>query len=154
MGHGEKVVTASLPVTNPAKWTAETPNLYTVLLTLSKDKRSDEILSARTGFRKIEIKNAVFMINGVPVKLKGADRHENWPDTGHYVSEGRMIRDLELLKQVNAHHVRTSHYTDDPRWYELVDEYGIYLVADPAFVRLLRRSRHSTPAAHALRALR
>ncbi len=126
----EQVVTASLPVSNPAKWTAETPNLYTVVLTLSKDKHSDEILSARTGFRKIEIKNAVFMINGVPVKLKGADRHENWPDTGHYVSEERMIRDLELLKQVNANHVRTSHYTDDPRWYELADEYGIYLVAE------------------------
>ena len=89
-----------------------------------------EMLPARTGFRKIEIKNAIFMINGVPVKLKGANHHENWPDTGHTVSEDRMIRDLKLLKQVNANHVRTSHYTDDPRWYELADEYGIYLVAE------------------------
>jgi beta-galactosidase len=126
----ERAVSASLAVSNPAKWTAETPNLYTTVLSLAGDAQSAEVLSARTGFRKIEIKNAVFMINGVPVKLKGANRHENWPDTGHYVSEERMIRDLELLKQVNANHVRTSHYTDDPRWYELADEYGIYLVAE------------------------
>jgi beta-galactosidase len=126
----ERVVSASLPVSNPAKWTAETPKLYTTVLSLTGDAGSAEVLSARTGFRKIEIKNAVFMINGVPVKLKGANRHENWPDTGHYVSEDRMVRDLELLKQVNANHVRTSHYTDDPRWYELADEYGIYLVAE------------------------
>ena len=126
----ERVVSASLSVKNPAKWTAETPNLYTVILSLLHNAKRTEVLSARTGFRKIEIKHAVFMINGVPVKLKGANRHENWPDTGHYVSEERMVRDLELLKQVNANHVRTSHYTDDPRWYELADEYGIYLVAE------------------------
>ena len=126
----ERVVSTSIAVADPAKWTAETPNLYTAVLTLADDAKSAEVLSARIGFRKIEIKNAVFMINGVPVKLKGANRHENWPDTGHYVSEDRMIRDLELLKQVNANHVRTSHYTDDPRWYELADEYGIYLVAE------------------------
>ncbi len=126
----EQAVTASLRVKDPAKWTAETPNLYTVVLSLVSGAQRTEVLSARTGFRKIEIKNAVFMINGVPVKLKGANRHENWPDTGHYVSEERMVRDLELLKQVNANHVRTSHYTDDPRWYELADEYGIYLVAE------------------------
>jgi beta-galactosidase len=126
----EQVVSVSIPVSNPAKWTAETPNLYTAVLTLARNKQTEELLSTRVGFRKIEIKDAVFMINGVPVKLKGADRHENWPDTGHYVTEERMIRDLELLKQVNANHVRTSHYTDDPRWYELADEYGIYLVAE------------------------
>jgi len=131
LGPGEeREVSTSLAVPNPAKWTAETPNLYTTVLSLTGNATSAEVLSARTGFRKIEIKNAVFMINGVPVKLKGANRHENWPDTGHYVSEDRMIRDLELLKQVNANHVRTSHYTDDPRWYELADEYGIYLVAE------------------------
>ncbi len=126
----ERTVATSLPVKNPAKWTAETPNLYTVVLSQVEGAKRLEVLSARTGFRKVEIKNAIFMINGVPVKLKGADRHENWPDTGHYVSEERMVRDLKLLKQVNANHVRTSHYTDDPRWYELADEYGIYLVAE------------------------
>lgn len=126
----EQAVAVTIPVTAPRTWTAETPNLYTALLTLNKDGKREEILSTRVGFRKIEIKDAVFLINGVPVKLKGADRHENWPDTGHYVTEERMIRDLELLKQVNANHVRTSHYTDDPRWYELADQYGIYLVAE------------------------
>ena len=66
----------------------------------------------------------------MPVKLKGANRHENWPDTGHDVTEEQMIRDLEVLKQGNCNHVRTCHYSDDPRWYELCDEWGIYLVAE------------------------
>ena len=117
------------PVANPAKWTAETPNLYTTVLQLqpaeSKGKASTEILSARVGFRKIEIKGRVFLVNGAPVKLKGANRHENWPDIGHAVTEEQMIRDLEVLKQGNCNHVRTCHYSDDPRWYELCDEWGI-----------------------------
>jgi beta-galactosidase len=125
----EQAVALSLPVSNPAKWTAETPNLYTTVLKLDGGKEN-EILSAKTGFRKIEIKGRVFTINGQPVKLKGANRHENWPDTGHYVPEEKMIRDLELLKQGNCNHVRTCHYSDDPRWYELCDEYGIYLNAE------------------------
>jgi beta-galactosidase len=125
----EQSVTVTIPVANPAKWTAETPNLYTTVLTLSggKDK---EIISTRTGFRKVEIKGRLFTINGVPVKLKGANRHENWPDSGHYVPEEKMIRDLEVLKQGNCNHVRTCHYSDDPRWYELCDEWGIYLNAE------------------------
>ena len=125
----EKSVTADIPVAKPAKWTAETPNLYTTVLTLAAGKEG-EIISTRTGFRKIELNGRVFTINGVPVKLKGANRHENWPDTGHYVSEERMIRDLEVLKQGNCNHVRTCHYSDDPRWYELCDEWGIYLTAE------------------------
>jgi beta-galactosidase len=129
-GGEEKSVTLSLKVANPAKWTAETPNLYTTALTLKTGTQTTEILSSRTGFRKVEIKGPLFTINGVPVKLKGANRHENWPDTGHYISEERMIRDLELLKQCNCNHVRTCHYSDDPRWYELCDEYGIYLNAE------------------------
>lgn len=125
----EIVVEVNLPVANPAKWTAETPNLYTTVLSLSGGKQG-EIISTRTGFRKIEIKDRVFMVNGVPVKLKGVNRHENWPDTGHYVPEEKMIRDLEVLKQGNVNHVRTCHYSDDPRWYELCDEWGIYLNAE------------------------
>lgn len=125
----EATVEFELPrVKGVARWTAETPNLYTAVISLGED--ASEILSARVGFRKVEIDGAVFKINGVAVKLKGANRHENWPDTGHYVSEERMERDLELLKQVNANHVRTCHYPDDPRWYELCDEWGIYLVAE------------------------
>ena len=123
----EAPVTLKLAVSDPAKWTAETPNLYATVLTLGK---GDEILSTRTGFRKVEIKGRVYQINGVPVKLKGANRHEMWPDTGHTVSEAQMIRDLEVLKQGNCNHVRTCHYSDDPRWYELCDQYGIYLTAE------------------------
>lgn len=124
----ESAVDVSIPIVNPDKWTAETPNLYTTVLSLPEG--SGEIISTRTGFRKIEIKDRVFTINGVAVKLKGVNRHENWPDTGHYVPEEKMIRDLEVLKQGNVNHVRTCHYSDDPRWYELCDEWGIYLNAE------------------------
>jgi beta-galactosidase len=125
----EKAVAVSIPVARPAKWTAETPNLYTTVMTLGDGKNS-ELISTRTGFRKVEIKGRLFTINGVPVKLKGANRHENWPDSGHYVTEEKMVRDLELLKQGNCNHVRTCHYSDDPRWYELCDEWGIYLTGE------------------------
>jgi len=125
----EQMVTLSMHVKDPDKWTAETPNLYTTVLVLSGSENK-EIISALTGFRKIEIKGRLFTINGVPIKLKGVNRHENWPDTGHYVSEERMIHDLRMLKQGNCNHVRTCHYSDDPRWYELCDQWGIYLNAE------------------------
>ncbi|MGC8643207.1 MAG: glycoside hydrolase family 2 TIM barrel-domain containing protein, partial [Isosphaeraceae bacterium] len=124
---------APLRISNPDKWTAETPNLYTLVIQHEGGTGiagAGEIVSARVGFRKVEIDGRVFKINGVPVKLKGANRHENWPDTGHYVSEERMIKDIEVLKQCNCNHVRTCHYSDDPRWYELCDEYGLYLNAE------------------------
>jgi beta-galactosidase len=130
----EQVITLKIPVTNPSKWTAETPNLYTlVLMTGPGDQRQPapaEILSARVGFRKVEIKGRQFLVNGTPVKLKGANRHEHWPEVGHAITEAQMIRDLEVLKQGNCNHVRTCHYSDDPRWYELCDEWGIWLVAE------------------------
>jgi beta-galactosidase len=126
----EEVVKLSFQVENPEKWTAETPNLYTTVLSLTKGKNTVEILSSRTGFRKIEIKGRIFLVNGAPVKLKGVNRHENWPDVGHAVTEEQMKRDLDLIKQGNCNLVRTSHYSDDPRWYELCDEYGMFLVAE------------------------
>lgn len=135
----ERTVEASMPVSNPLKWTAETPNLYTAVVLLSHQPRAGgggggpaitETLSGRVGFRKVEIDGRVYKINGVAVKLKGANRHEHWPDTGHYVTEERMVRDIEVLKQCNCNHVRTCHYSDDPRWYELCDEYGLYLCAE------------------------
>jgi beta-galactosidase len=126
----EAIVTLSFKVENPQKWTAETPRLYTTVLTLSNGKNIVETISSRTGFRKVEIKGRVLLVNGIPVKLKGVNRHENWPDVGHAVTEAQMIRDLELIKQGNCNLVRTSHYSDDPRWYELCDEYGIFLVAE------------------------
>jgi len=124
----EWVGNLTVSVAAPYKWTAEAPYLYTTVLSLRTLAGIDEFVSCRTGFRKIEIKGRVFMINGVPVKLKGVNRHEHWPDTGHYVSEERMELDLKLIKSCNCNHVRTSHYPNDPRWYELCDEYGIYVV--------------------------
>lgn len=123
-------VELTFPVKDPEKWTAETPTLYTAVLALTKGEETEELLSSRVGFREIEIKGRQFLVNGKPIKLKGVNRHEMWPDTGHYVTEERMIEDIKLIKQVNANHVRTSHYSNDPRWYELCDEYGLYLVAE------------------------
>ncbi|ANI90809.1 glycoside hydrolase [Arachidicoccus ginsenosidimutans] len=129
---GEEVlVSVNFPVKNPEKWTAETPVLYTTVLTLTNGKGNNtEILSSQTGFRKIEIKGRLFLVNGVPIKLKGVNRHENWPDDGHAITREQMIRDIILIKQANCNHVRTCHYSDDPYWYELCDKYGIYLVAE------------------------
>jgi beta-galactosidase len=128
---GEEItVTVNFPVSNPVKWTAETPKLYTAVITLNDGTHVLETLSSRVGFRQIEIKGRLFMVNGVPIKLKGVNRHENWPDVGHAVTEEQMVRDIILIKQANCNHVRTCHYSDDPRWYELCDEYGIYLVAE------------------------
>ena len=93
-----------------------TPKLYTTVLTLKSGNQVTETLSSRTGFREVEIKGRAFLVNGTPIKLKGVNRHENWPDVGHAVTESQMIRDLELIKQGNCNHVRTSHYSDDPRW--------------------------------------
>ncbi|MDP4223385.1 MAG: glycoside hydrolase family 2 TIM barrel-domain containing protein [Bacteroidota bacterium] len=126
----EAPVKLTFQVQDPDKWTAETPRLYTTTLTLKNRKKVTEILSSRTGFREVEIRGRSFLVNGVPIKLKGVNRHENWPDVGHAVTESQMIRDLELIKQGNCNHVRTCHYSDDPRWYELCDEWGIYLVAE------------------------
>lgn len=122
----EDQVSIKFLVKDPEKWTAETPNLYTLVLTSSEG----EIISTKVGFRKIEIRGRVFMVNGVPVKLKGVNRHEHWSDVGHAVTEEQMIRDLEVIKQGNCNHIRTSHYCNDPRWYELCDEWGIWLVGE------------------------
>jgi beta-galactosidase len=126
----EASVKLGFQVANPEKWTAEAPKLYTTVLTLMSGKKVVETLSSRTGFREVEIKGRLFLVNGTPVKLKGVNRHENWPDVGHAVTEPQMIRDLELIKQGNCNLVRTSHYSDDPLWYELCDEYGMFLVAE------------------------
>jgi len=128
---GEEInVDLKFNVTKPEKWTAETPKLYTTVITLKDKANNVEILSTKTGFRNIEIKGRLFMVNGTAIKLKGVNRHENWPDVGHAVTEEQMIKDIVLIKQANCNHVRTSHYSNDPRWYELCDEYGIYLVAE------------------------
>ncbi len=123
----EATVSGAMPVANPLFYAAETPKIYTAVLRLAGNR---EILSHRVGFRKVEIKGRVFMVNGKTVKLKGANRHEMNPETGHAVTEADMVKDLTMLKRANCNHVRTCHYSDDPRWYELCDEWGIYLVAE------------------------
>lgn len=113
----------------PALWTAETPALYRLLLSL-KDSAGKvvEVIACRVGFREVEIKDQLLHVNGKPIYLKGVNRHEHDPDHGHTVSVDSMIRDIRLMKQFNINAVRTSHYPNVPKWYELCDEYGLYVV--------------------------
>ena len=111
-------------------WSAETPNLYNLYVTLKKGKDVLEVVRQRVGFRHIEIKNGQLLVNGKAILIKGADRHELDPDNGYVVSVERMIQDIRIMKQLNINAVRTSHYPDDPRWYDLCDEYGIYVTAE------------------------
>jgi len=111
-------------------WSAEEPNLYTILITLKQGDKVLEAIRQRVGFRHIEIKNAQLLVNGQPILIKGADRHELDPDGGYIVSMDRMIEDVKIMKQLNINAVRTCHYPDDPRWYDLCDEYGLYVTAE------------------------
>ena len=122
-----------LRVKNVRKWSAETPNLYTLVVSPIQNGGMYlpyEIVQVKVGFRKVEIKNKQFLVNGQPVLLKGADRHEMDPDEGYNVSEQRMIQDIMMMKRMNINAVRTSHYPNDPRWYDLCDKYGLYVVAE------------------------
>ena len=111
-------------------WTAETPYLYKAYITLKNKQGAAEVIPQKVGFRNVEIKNAQLLVNGRPVLVKGADRHEMDPDGGYVVSLERMIQDIKIMKQLNINAVRTSHYPCDPRWYDLCDEYGIYITAE------------------------
>ncbi len=121
-------LTLKTDIENPDKWTAETPNLYTLVLELEKNGKTEEILSHKIGFRNIEMKNSQLLVNGVPVLFKGVNRHEHDEYTGHVISRELMLKDIELMKQNNINAVRTCHYPDDPYWYQLCDKYGIYLI--------------------------
>ncbi|HXK37221.1 MAG TPA: glycoside hydrolase family 2 TIM barrel-domain containing protein, partial [Candidatus Paceibacterota bacterium] len=116
-------------VTDVKKWSDETPNLYTLVLTLSDPEgKIIEVESCRVGFRRVEIKEGQFFVNGQSVRLFGTNRHEHDPDHGKAVPISRMIEDIKLMKANNINAVRTSHYPNDPHWYDLCDEYGIYLM--------------------------
>ena len=122
-----------LRVKNVRKWSAETPNLYTLVVSPIQNGGMYlpyEIVQVKVGFRKVEIKNKQFLVNGQPVLLKGANRHEIDPDEGYNLSEQRMIQDIMMMKRMNINAVRTSHYPNDPRWYDLCDKYGLYVVAE------------------------
>ena len=132
---GKQVASASgakgtIKVPQVKAWTAETPNLYQVYITVSGKQGVSEVIPQRVGFRNVEIKNAQLLVNGKPVLIKGADRHEIDPDGGYIVSVERMIQDIKIMKQLNINAVRTCHYPDDPRWYDLCDEYGLYITAE------------------------
>ncbi|MHC5201348.1 glycoside hydrolase family 2 TIM barrel-domain containing protein [Myroides sp. LJL119] len=130
----------TIAIKQPLKWSAEAPYRYTLVVSLLDSKNKViESVSSYTGFRKVEIKQTpahqdefslqgrYFYINGKPVKLKGVNRHETNPTTGHVISEQQMLQEIQLLKRANINHVRNAHYPDDPYWYYLCDKYGIYL---------------------------
>lgn len=125
----EGIVKMKAGIKNPLKWSAEYPHLYTLILQMkNQDGEIIEIESAKVGFRKVEIAEGQLLVNGRPVLLKGVNRHEHDPLTGHYITRESMIKDILLMKQYNINTVRTCHYPDDPQWYELCDLYGIYLI--------------------------
>lgn len=127
---GSGKLSADMQVTNPAKWTAETPNLYQLTATLKTSNKILEVIPIKVGFRKIEMKNAQILVNGQPVLFKGANRHEMDPDEGYIISRERMIQDIKIMKEFNINAVRTCHYPDNNLWYDLCDEYGLYVVAE------------------------
>ena len=133
--NGKQVASASglkgtIKVPQVKAWTAETPNLYKVYISVNGKQGTTEVIPQKVGFRNVEIKNAQLLVNGKPILIKGADRHEIDPDGGYIVSVERMIQDIKIMKQLHINAVRTCHYPDDPRWYDLCDEYGLYVTAE------------------------
>lgn len=113
----------------PLQWTAETPHLYRLVLTLhDADGATVEAVSTNVGFREIEIRDGQFLVNGTPVRFRGVNRHETDPADGRAISYERMVQDITLMKQANMNAVRTAHYPNDPRWYDLCDRYGLYVM--------------------------
>ena len=127
-GH-ESGFDAAVRVENPLKWTAETPNLYKLLLTIKdSDDRTLEVIPINVGFRKVEIRDANLLVNGQRILIKGTDRHEIDPDRGQAITTDSMIKDIIMMKRHNINTVRCSHYPNQQAWYDLCDHYGIYLI--------------------------
>jgi len=123
-----KTITIIQNITNPKKWSAEIPNLYKILLTIKdQDNKILEVIPTNIGFRKVEIKGGQLLVNGQPILIKGVNRHEHDPILGHVVTEKMMMKDIKLMKLNNINAVRTCHYPDCPRWYQLCDKYGLYI---------------------------
>ncbi len=128
-GRGQTLLRLSMRVAGPKKWSAETPHLYQLLLTLQDASGAVlEVIPASVGFRKVEIRNARLLVNGRPVLIKGVNRHEHSPETAKYVPVELMLEDVRLMKQFNVNAVRTAHYPNAPAWYDLCDRYGLYVM--------------------------
>ncbi len=126
---GTAALEAEIPVGTPAQWTAETPALYPLLLTLlGEDGAVQEVVRVNVGFREVRVQGVELLVNGKSVKLRGVNRHDTNCDTGHAVALDDMVKDITLMKQHNINTVRTSHYPNDPRWLDLCDRYGLYVV--------------------------
>jgi len=123
-----RILELSREIPYPDLWSAETPHLYELILEFKSGEAPLEVLSSKFGFREVEIKNSQLLVNGIPILLKGVNRHEHDGVSGHVISKALMLKDIELMKQFNINAVRTSHYPNDPVWYDLCDEYGIYVV--------------------------
>lgn len=125
----EAAVRLSIPVPNPAKWSAETPYLYTLTIQLmNSDGKILEAVSQKVGFREVRIRNGQLLVNGKAILIKGVNRHEFDPETGRVISRESMIRDITLMKQNNINAVRTSHYPNVSEWYNLCDQIGLYVM--------------------------
>lgn len=130
IGSGKKTdITVAIPVSNPEKWSVEHPYLYSLMIVL-KTTAGDvlQVIQQRVGFRTVELKDGNLLVNGVPLMFKGVNRHEHHPDSGRAVPLDSMRRDILLMKQHNINAVRTSHYPNDPRFYDLCDQYGLYVI--------------------------
>ena len=145
-GNGATVVT-DIKIEQPKLWSAETPYLYRLTAEVKRAKKTTakkaaktaeaaesvetvEVMTQNVGFRTVEMKDGQMLVNGKPIYIKGVDRHEIDPDGGYVMTEERMIGDIQRLKEFNFNAVRTSHYPNDPLWYDLCDEYGIYVCAE------------------------
>ncbi len=129
-----QVTNTTYTISSPSPWTAETPTLYTLIATITAGKKGSSdtlgVVTQRVGFRTVEIIDSRLCVNGKPIYIKGANRHEMDPQTGYIVTPERMVEDITLMKKLNINAVRTCHYPDNPTWYDLCDEYGLYLVAE------------------------
>ena len=126
---GDEMVSVETAVADPEKWSAEEPDCYTLVISVRDADGTETVVKRHTvGFRSVEIEDGILLVNGEPVTIRGVNRHDFHPDSGRAVSLEMMRRDIELMKRHNINAVRTAHYPNDPRFYELCDRYGLYIV--------------------------
>lgn len=125
---GKEKIHFETKVKSPKKWSAETPNLYTLVMTVSVDGKTEVVKTYKVGFKKVEIKGEKIYFNGMPMMIRGVNRHDFDPDHGWAVPKERYTQDLDIMKQCNINSIRTSHYPDDPYFYEMCNKYGFYVM--------------------------